>query len=392
VTRGIDRGESPQQSSRRFASVARAVLVLLIGTAASVASSHVIMGTKSLHLRVVEADLIVRARVIDPDAVFVSADGHTRRELVDIEVIEVLKGQRPDAEGLRFAQDGHEVARYRVGQQALFFLEPIADSRELRALAVPGGPTHVSGQEHNELFLLEGPHADVLLSATKDLIASETAATGDERVARIRRATLNLLTSGDPALAASGLASLVLSPDAALLTVGDLPRLEAVLGDPMVSIGFRAGLLAELERRGLAGGPGRWVALLDSASPSELATAIRAVGAHPSEPVKQRLLALLVNPDAPPTIAAEAAIALGAFHEADVVVALANALATGDARVRNAAIRALGQMGTPDARSTLDQAANSHADPATKRRAEAEIRSGDARRVRSESRSSLRKQ
>lgn len=345
------------------------------------------MGTKSLHLRVAEADLIVRGRVIDPNAIFVSADGRTRRELVEIEVLEILKGHAMDAPRIRFAQDGHEVARYRAGQRALFFLEPITDSRELRALAVPGGPTHVSGQEHDELFLVDAPKGDVLLSATKNLIASGTAATGIERVALIRRATLDLLTSGDSSLAASALASLVLAPDAALLTPADLPRLEKLLSDPMVSIGFRAGLLAELERRGLMKGPDRWAVLLDSASPSELPTAIRAAGMHPSEPVKRRLLSLLENPDTPTAIAAESAMALGAFRGEDVVKALAAALAKEEPRLRNAAIRGLGQLGSPTAQSVLDHAATAHADPATKNRARAELRSGEARRARSDAHS-----
>jgi hypothetical protein len=359
-------------------------LAFVLGLASGVASSHIIMGTRSLHLRVAEADLIVRARVVDPDAVFVSRDGATRRELVEIEVLEVLKGDAADGARIRFAQDGHEVARYRAGQHALFFLEPIASSRELRALAVPGGPTHVSSQEHDELFLIDPAKSTVLLAATKDLIASERTATGTERVALIRRATLALLTSDDPSLAASALASLVLAPDSAvLLTTADMPRLEQRLSDPMVSIGFRAGLLAELERRGLVTGPERWVALLDGATPKELPTAIRAVGTHPHEPVKLRLIALLANPDSPSAVATEAAIALGAFRDEAAVKALADALAKGERPLRNAAIRGLGRNATPASQQVLEHAAESHPDPATRNRARAEIRSGEARRAHS---------
>jgi hypothetical protein len=361
-------------------------LAFFLWLASSVASSHIIMGTRSLHLRVAEADLIVRARVVNPDALFVSADGATRRELVEIEVLEILKGDANDATRIRFAQDGHEVARYRAGQQALFFLEPIAESRELRALAVPGGPTHVSSQEHDELFLIDPAKSTVLLAATKDLVKSERAATGTERVALIRRATLALLTSNDPSLAASALASLVLAPDAALLTTADMPRLEKRLSDPMVSIGFRVGLLAELERRGLVKGPDRWVALLDGASPKELPTAIRAVGMHPYAPVEERLIALLGNPDSPTAVATEAAIALGEFRNEAAVKALADALAKGEPRLRNAAIRGLGRNATPASQQVLEHAAESHPDPATRNRARAELRSGEARRARSDAR------
>jgi hypothetical protein len=362
------------------------VLVCCVGIAIRDASAHIIMGSKSLHLRVAEVDTIVRGRVVDPDVVFVSADGRTRRALIEIEVLETLKGEKCGPR-LRFAQDGEDVARYRKGQQALFFLRPISRSLELRALAVPGGPSHVSGQQQHELFLVDGPHGDVLISATKDLIASETAATTAQRVALIRRATLDLLTSGDVALAESALASLVLSPDAALVTKADLPRIEPLVSDPMISIGFRAGLLAELERRGLVAGPERWVALLDSASPSELPIAIRAVGAHPSEVVRFHLIALLTNPDAPSAVAAEAAIALGAFPDDDAVDALATALTKKDPRLRNAVIRGLGRNGHPRAMQVLEDAARAHPDAATRRRAAAELRTIETRRARAEARS-----
>ena len=190
-------------------------------------------GTKSLHLLVVEADLIVRARVTHPEAVFVSADGLSRRQLVEVEVLEALKGQA-DSKLIRFAQDGHDVARYAAGQEALFFLRPIAKSRELRMLAVANGPSHVSGQEHEERFLLEGTYGPVLLSAVRKLARSESSATTSTRVELIRSATLELLTSGDARLGASGLASLVMTPQAALVTKADLPRLEKFLATPDV--------------------------------------------------------------------------------------------------------------------------------------------------------------
>lgn len=365
----------------------RPALLALVITLASVnASAHVIMGTKSLHLRVVEADVIVRGRVLDPELVFVSADGKTRRELVEVQVLEELKG-KAGAETLRFAQDGHEVARYRAGQEALFFLEPIAKSRELRALAVPAGPTHVSGQEHDELFLLEAPHGEVLLSATRAFARSESVATTDERVALIRGATLDLLTSGDSQLGAFALASLVLTPDAELVVAADLPRLEKLLADPNVSIGLRAGLVAELERRGLVDGPTRWLTLLQKARPSDLPTAIRAAGVHPSEPVQRHLLGLLEDPNSETEIAAESAIALGTPQNVAVVGALAVALAKGEPRLRNAAIRGLGRIGGPEARRALEQAARYHPDSATQGRARAELRSASVRSAHSDARS-----
>jgi len=359
------------------------LMTLVILLASTNTSAHIVMGTKSLHLRVAEADLVVRARVIDPEFVFISADGRTRRRLVEIEILEELKGNA-GGRRIRFAQDGHEVAQYRVGQQALFFLRPISKSRELRAIAVAGGPTHVSGQEHDEEFVIEGPFGPVLLSATRDLTASESAATASERVALIRRATLDLLTSGDAQLGASALASLVLAPHAALVTRADLPRLEAFLANGEISTGLRAGLVAELERRGLIDGPAHWLSLLQTARPQEMPAAIRAVGFHQSPPVRAILLATLNDPNSKPEIAAECAMALGTSGNVAMVGPLAEALTNGEPRLRNAAIRGLGQIGGPEAHKALEHAARTHPDPATRRSARAKLRSEEAMSARSD--------
>jgi hypothetical protein len=339
------------------------------------------MGSKSLHLLIVEADLVIRARVLDPEAVFVSEDGLSRRQLIEVEVLETLKG-RADGAKIRFAQDGHDVARYATGQEALFFLRPIAKSRELRMLAVPGGPSHVSGQEHAEQFLIEGAHGPTLLSAARKLARSESASTTDERVALIRAGTLELLTSGDAQLGASGLASLIVTPQAKLITRTDLPRLEKFLVRQDVSIGLRAGLIAELERRGLIDGPAHWMALLQNARPADLPVAIRATGAHPSDAVNATLLRMLKDPKSKTELAAECAIALGTSRNVEAVSALSNALMQGKPRLRNAAIRGLGQIGGPESHAALEQAAESHPDSETRKRARAELRSAETRRTR----------
>jgi len=344
-------------------------------------SAHIIMGTKSLHLLVAEADLVLRARVTDPETLFVSADGVTQRRLVEIEILERLKG-KTSAKRIRIAQDGHDVARYATGEEALFFLRPIAKSRELRMLAVAGGPSHVSSQEHAEKFPVEGTYGPVLLSAVRKLAKSESAETKEERVALIRKATLELLVSGDPELGASGLASLVLAPHAAFITPSDLPALEKLLKSNDVSIGLRAGLIAELERRGLLDGPDHWLALLRTAPPEDLPVAIRVAGAHPSPRVSAILFQILEDTDSRPEIAAECAIALGTRGNVGAVTALSGALTRGEARVRNAAIRGLGRIDAPEAWKALEVAASTHSDPTTRRRAQAAVRAAESRRAR----------
>jgi hypothetical protein len=362
----------------------RRLLVALLGVAlaaATNASAHVVMGTKSLHLRVAESPVILLGRVVEPAAMFVTADGKTRRSLVEVEVLEELKGASGN-EVLRIAQDGHAVATYREGDQALFFLKPIERSRELRSLAVPGGPTHVSSQEHYEEFVTRGTTGATLLSAIRLYVASETAETTAQRVALIRTATLDLLTSSDPRLADAALASLVLSPRAEWITHDDLPRLQKTLANPAYPIGFRAALIGELERRGLIEGDPERLALLRSAPPEALPSAIRAVGIRSGPTVKAFLLELVgSDSSAPQEVVAEAAIALGASRDPRALDALASALARPEPRVRNAAIRGLGLYDSPAAEQILSQTAADHPDPETRRRASAEAQKSSSRRA-----------
>lgn len=394
-----------------------------LGFAPSVASAHVIMGQPSLHLQVAEAELVIRGRVTDPARLHVSADGSKQRRLIEVEPIEVIKGQTEVAM-LRVAQDGHDPPRYRAGDEAIFFLRPIERSRELRSLAVDGGASHVSSQEHDEGFLVEAPHGPVLLSSLRSFARSESAPDVETRVRLIREATLDLLTSGSVPFSTAALAGLVLAPHAALVTPSDLPRLERLLTDRATSVGLKAGLIAELERRRLIDGPDHWLRLLEGTPSPQLPTAIRAVAARPSPAIRAHLIALLEengrpvsdsmspsNPDPKPTgasrskseprtdsrpdsgtlpafgpaseIAAEAAMALASMPSAEVIEALARALEHPSARVRNAAIRALSRIATEPADRVLERAAQEHADPATRKRAGAARRAADARAARS---------
>ena len=360
------------------------VALLAIGAAtAGNVSAHIVMGTKSLHLRVAESEVILLGRVVDPAAMFVTGNGKTRRALVEIEVLEALKGTAGSG-GVRIAQDGHAVATYRKGDEALFFLKPIAKSRELRSLALPGGPTHVSGQEHDEEFVIAGAAGATLLSATRSFVASETAETTEERVELIRTATLALLTSRESRLASSALASLVLSPHAKWITADDLPRLHSTLSDAANPIGFRVGLIDELERRGLVAGDPERLTLLRTAEPGALPATIRAVGPRAGPAVKVFLLEL-VGPEskARPEVMAEAAIALGTTRDPRALDALGVALAHPEARVRNAAIRGLGLFGTPEADSILSKVGQEHPDLETRRRARAEAEKSHVRGARS---------
>lgn len=354
--------------------------------ASGVAASHVVMGSPSLHLRVVEAELIVRARVVDPDFTFALPGGSGRRQLIEIDVLESLKGRAPGPR-LHFAQSGHGDARYEAGQEAIFFLEPIARSRELRALAVEGGPSHVSRQEHDPAYLLEPSGGSVLVSAIRHYVASESVPSGEAKRALIRRATLELLTSGDPPLVESALAALVLAPRAALVTEEDAPRLLRVIEDPALSIGLRAGLIRELGRRGLIDDEAQRVALLRGTPASERSGAIRALAASPGAGVKALLRGWLDDPETAAEVVMESAIALGGSRDPAVVTALADVLGRAEPRVCHAVIRGLGANDTEEARRVLEATSREHREASVRRRALAELRSAAKRDARSAARS-----
>lgn len=342
---------------------------------ATASHAHIVYGAKTLRALVAEADLVLHARIAAVDVMVgaSAARGAQARPGVEAEVIEVLKGGAA-APRVRFAQHGHGVVRFEPGRETLLFLIDIERSRELDALGAAGLFDLVSIQEESDEYPLDGPSRERVVSAARAYVAADAAATPELREAALRRTTLALLASGDAQLVASALRDLVLAPDAKLVTSEDLPALMPLVGDPGTSMGVRAGLLAELERRRLVDGTDHWLRLLAPGAPiRDRVTAIRAAAASSgAAPVRARLVALVSDPHE--EVAAAAAIAVGRPGDTSAVAPLAAALSGPSARVRMAAIRGLGRIAAPDALRVLEAAAASHPDAATRRRAAAELR------------------
>ena len=158
-----------------------------------------------------------------------------------------------------------------------------------------------------------------------------------------------------------------------LVTASDVPSLlPEVVNNPSAPIAVRIGLLAELEHRELLQAAASWESMLSSTRKPDLLQVVRAAGRHPSPGVDATLKKMLLGDG---QLAEAAAQALGNPSHSDAVPALTIALERDEPRVRMAAIRALGRIGTPAARKTLETASTSHSDPATRRRAAAEVRS-----------------
>ena len=391
---------------RRAAGAAALAVALLLGASAP-ARAHVVMGARTLRALVADAAWALRAEITEaaPDRLAPDARGaHGARPAVQARVLEVLKaptlgaaaGGRADPTGahaptsplgtgdpagaeplapgdtVRFAQHGHGVAEHRPGEQVLLFLRPLASVPELRALASePGAPPWVSLQGHGERWRVEGAGSPAV-AAVRAYARALDETDPPVRTTALRQLTLELLASPDPRLAASALRDVALAGDA-LFGPGEAPALLALVARPDVAVGVRIGLLAELARRGqVDDAPARWVALLRATDGRDRVAVVRALAAHPSPEVAAALAPLLEGDDA--AAAEAAAVSLGAPGQDAAVTPLARALAEGPERLRMAAIRGLGGVATPAAREALAAAAGAHPDPATRRRAAAELR------------------
>ena len=118
-----------------------------------------------------------------------------------------------------------------------------------------------------------------------------------QRPQALRELTLKLLASPDMRLASSAVGDAAVARDDPYLTAGDLPELEKIAASEKTPIGVRVALISELERLGLVEGPARWARLLRETSGSDRIAVVRAVAAHPRDPVTQELIGFLASDD-----------------------------------------------------------------------------------------------
>ncbi len=338
------------------AAVAVAVATVLL---AGGARAHVVFGTETLRGLVQESDLVARVRILNPGTAL-----PLEEPVVVAQILELIKGPAAAAEGpLRFVQHGHGVPIYKKDQEVAIFLQRISRSRELGSLA--GSVDWVSIQEG------EAWAGDASLVAALRAYAAVEKLPPAQRPEALRELTLKLLASPDMRLASSAVRDAALARDEPIMTAQDLPALEKVLESDQASIGVRIALLAELDRRRLVEGPAQWVRRLRATHGADQIAVVRAVAAHPSDPVTQELIGFLASDDV--LLVSAAAISLGVPGNQKAVAPLGKLLGSSEERVRMSAIRGLGRIGTPSAQALLTKTAATHPDPATRRRANAEV-------------------
>jgi hypothetical protein len=370
VRADIARADSFARRERAISTtrVASAVAVLTALLAASLASAHLVVGTKTLRALCGEAEVVVRARITGRGEASVGAEGK-RRPVVEAQILEKLKGS-PGGESIRFVQHGHGVATFETGDEALIFLQSLHRSPELRALSGRDDVVWVSLQEETDSYpATEDDRA--LIRAVREFVAAGRLPTRAERHETLRRATVFQLASPDARVASSALRDLVVAGSDPVILAGDIPAIEALLAKPSTPIGVRIGVLSELERRGLMDTRVRWVQLLRTVQGADRRAVIRAAGLRPTPEVTEVLVEILTANDI--EAASAAAVALGTPGNRAAVAPLGTALAGDHPSLRMASIRGLGRIATPEARKLLADAAASHPDPQTRRRARAEV-------------------
>lgn len=338
-------------------------------TTAVPAGAHVVYGTPSLHDLARDADLVVRARITAARPNTDLPETRAGRPVVEAVVLETLHGE--PVRRVTFAAHGHGPAEYHNGEEALIFLGRLDRVPELAATPLQGRVEWVSVQETTDKIPLSPRTRAAWVEAARGYLRVEAMADPAGRRAALRDTTLTLLASPEPRLAASALRDLVGAGGGLPLTPADVPRLEALLDRDAVPIAVRMGVLAELEHRGLIAAPRRWAGFVARARRADLVAVVRAVAAHPSPEVTAALVRVLKT--AAPDAVAAAAVSLGTPANGDAVAPLTRLLARDDVRLRFAAIRGLGGIGTAEALESLRTAAATHPDAETRRRARAEV-------------------
>ena len=346
-----------------------AVLFGLVVVHADGGLAHIVYGRPTLLSLTTGAELVARVRVVDPTASAGSAGA--RRSVVKTELREVLKGSRPSGSTLVFAPHGHGVAEYQAGEEAIVFLVPIDKSRELGALEA-AGVRWVSFQEHDARYVLEDGNRDRLLRAVRSYVAASEAASPADRLRQLRAITARLILSGDARLAAGAVQDFAVVPGLPLLATEDVPVLvEKVVRSEEAPVSVRTALLTELGRRKMVDAAPLWVGLMRTTPKPDRQQVVRAAGRHPAPTVDAALLELLAGSDA--ELAEAAALALATPGHAGTIEPLGRAALRPEPRVRRAAIRALGSVGSEAALAELRSLAASHTDPDLRRRANAEV-------------------
>jgi hypothetical protein len=347
--------------------LALVALLALLALPAPPARAHIIPGAVTLSQLTRSADVVAVARIANPSATIELKDRPVKRQVVDAEIIEVIRGEIQRGP-VRFVPHGHAGEQYDKEEVVLLFLDRIEEAKDLASAQLAGAVRFAGIEEVADRIRLEESARAEILAAVRAYAAAEAQPDAETKREELRRITKGLLASGQMRLAASALRDLATAGSEPLIGEADVPELSRIIDDPSRPTSLRSGILAELERRKLVDAPPRWVRLLREAPAQDLPGVVRVAAKHRYPLVTAELIRILegANREA----AAAAAAAVGSRGDDTPVEALTRAIASDDPKLRFAAIDGLGRIGTPAAREALTRAATSHPDPATAREAQ----------------------
>lgn len=356
----------------RCAGVARLVagawLVGLLAIAPPL-GAHIIPGASTLSQLTRAASVVAVAKIVNPARPIEVGEAKIKRFVVEAEILEVLRGDV--AKGVvQFVPHGHGAEAYEAGEEALIFLQPIEQSRELAGTKIASAVRFAGIDEVTDRITLRPASRGAFLDAARAYAAifSKPADAQDEA---LRQATIRMLAANEPRLASFALKDLAFAGADSLIKAEDAPALLSILNDASRPLSLRVGLLTELERRKLASGSEPWVKLLREAPPAELATVARVAGKRALPEVTAELVQRMEGDN--PQVASAAAAALGAPGNEAAVEPLGRAAWSQDPKLRWTALQSLGRIATPSARALLARAASEHFDANAQRAAQTEI-------------------
>lgn len=353
-----------KRSSIVFSALLAAALVF--ADARAPLHAHILPDTITLSQRVSSADLVVRARITDPN-IIVNSDNTTKtsQQLVGARVLETLRG-KPAQQQIRFIPHRHNDGGYEKGDELILFLKAVKQAGP----AEPAAPW-ISIDDFADRISLDAANTEAVLSAVRAYTDAFAQPEPEAREA-FRRATLSLLQSEQPRVAAFALRDLLLSQGPSLIHPEDIPALEALIENTKYSIALRTALLAELERKHLLDTAPHWLKLLQSTPPANIATVTKSLP-KPLRPELRRELDRLLSGPSPDAIKAAAA-ALGTPGDDTALDALGRALASAsDPGVRQALVESIGKMASPSAQLKLKEIASTHEDQNLRRSAQTEL-------------------
>ena len=339
--------------------------------AAPPAGAHVVYEREGLRQFVQRSELALVIEFVSVVRLWRAPDGSDYQEYFTVKVVEALKGTAPSAR-IDFFPHAEGFPGFQKGDQAVLFLERTAAQPEFFALAerFPWFSVQGAGQE----WRVESDR-DELVAVVREYLALARA---ESAVVRERFPTLLLreLRSADPRLREEGLRELVRVRGVAtfLRTPQELEPFAAAVSDPKIPLSTRITLALVLDgRHGFAAGLALRPMTQQPLTPRQRSSLVRASGGL-RDPVLSAWLAQELRASET-RLRREAATALAHPWHAPQVEALVEASHEADPHVARAALRALAEIGTDEARSVLRQVSTDVSSPYR------EVASAELRRI-----------